>query len=192
MFNLDLLYDDGYMWFRTTRWLRVLIPYKGCLCDEHSHLYPRNVYYIMSDYAFKDIFWYLITQGCYFLSSRLWRLVCCLVHIYIWLHPILILSAARWTPIKWKATFQSKLNRIKVTQLEIQLLCEMINITPPGRIAQKTLNLSQHKGKKPASSVRRKNVREGSRPSFIIFHIHLFVKFWIHLFVMSWFRLIYY
>lgn len=57
-----------------------------------------------------------------------------------------------------------RLTEIKLkTQLEIQLLYEMINITPPATVVQKTLNLSRYKRKKPASSVRPKPKKKSSR-----------------------------
>lgn len=53
---------------------------------------------------------------------------------------------------------------IKVrTQLEIRLLYQMINITPPASAVQKTLNLSCYKRKKPASSVRPEPKKKSSR-----------------------------
>lgn len=51
----------------------------------------------------------------------------------------------------------------KRTQLDEQVLYEMINITPPATVVQKTLNLSQYKRKKPASSVRTEPKKKSSR-----------------------------
>lgn len=50
-----------------------------------------------------------------------------------------------------------------LTQLEIQLLYEMINITSPTAVVQKTLYLSRYKRKKPASSVRPEPKKKSSR-----------------------------
>lgn len=59
-----------------------------------------------------------------------------------------------------------------LTQLENQLLYEMINITLPTAAVQKTLNLSRYKRKSqrlPFGRSQRKNLREGCGPS--IYHI---------------------
>lgn len=60
--------------------------------------------------------------------------------------------------------FIIQLTEIKLrAQLKIQLLFEMINITPPATAVQKTLNLSRYKRKKPASSVRPEPEKKSSR-----------------------------